>query len=141
VTLEGRKGQGPTVVSQDEECYKFDPEKLRKLRPVFKENGTITAGNSSSISDGAAVLLLTSAAYAEQQDLPIMARICGFGDAAQSPEKYPTSPALAIPQALKHAGLSKNDISLFEINEAFSASFLNPFSLYYSVSLLFPLHA
>ncbi|KAH9565733.1 hypothetical protein CY35_04G092900 [Sphagnum magellanicum] len=120
VTLEGRKGQGPTVVSQDEECYKFDPEKLRKLRPVFKENGTITAGNSSSISDGAAVLLLTSAAYAEQQELPIMARICGFGDAAQSPEKYPTSPALAIPQALKHAGLSKNDISLFEINEAFS---------------------
>ncbi|KAH9565730.1 hypothetical protein CY35_04G092900 [Sphagnum magellanicum] len=83
VTLEGRKGQGPTVVSQDEECYKFDPEKLRKLRPVFKENGTITAGNSSSISDGAAVLLLTSAAYAEQQELPIMARICGFGDAAQ----------------------------------------------------------
>jgi acetyl-CoA acetyltransferase len=59
----------------------------------------------------------------------------------QSPEKYPTSPALAIPQALKHAGLSKNDISLFEINEAFSASFLNPFRLYYSVSLLFPLHA
>lgn len=66
-----------------ESWLQFDPEKLRKLRPVFKENGTITAGNSSSISDGAAVLLLTSAAYAEQQDLPIMARICGFGDAAQ----------------------------------------------------------
>jgi acetyl-CoA acetyltransferase len=59
----------------------------------------------------------------------------------ESLEKYPTSLVLAIPQALKHVDLSKNDISLFEINEAFSASFLNPLSLHCSVSLLFPLHA
>jgi acetyl-CoA acetyltransferase len=59
----------------------------------------------------------------------------------QSLEKYPTSLALAIPQALKHACLNKNDINLFEINEAFSASFLKPLSLYCFVSLLFPLHA
>lgn len=61
----------------------FDPEKLKKLRPVFKEDGTITAGNSSSISDGAAVLLLTSAAFAHDHNLQILGRIRGFGDAEQ----------------------------------------------------------
>lgn len=61
----------------------FDPEKLKKLRPVFKEDGTITAGNSSTLSDGAAVLLLTSAAFADEHKLKILGRIRGFGDAAQ----------------------------------------------------------
>lgn len=110
----------PVTVDHDEECLKFDPEKLKKLRPVFKEDGTITAGNSSSISDGAAVVILTSAAIAEKHNLQILGRIRGFGDAAQEPEKFPTSPALAIPKALERAGLSKDDVDLYEINEAFS---------------------
>ena len=61
----------------------FDPDKLKKLRPVFKEDGTITPGNSSTLSDGAAVLLLTSAAFADEHKLKILGRIRGFGDAAQ----------------------------------------------------------
>lgn len=117
VTIVGKK---IVVVNHDEECLKFDPEKLKKLRPVFKEDGTITAGNSSSISDGAAVLLLTSAAFAHDHNLQILGRIRGFGDAEQDPEKFPTSPSLAIPKALEHAGLKKEDVDLYEINEAFS---------------------
>ncbi|KAG0606651.1 hypothetical protein M758_9G158300 [Ceratodon purpureus] len=120
VTIEGKK---PVTVSHDEECLKFDPEKLKKLRPVFKEDGTITAGNSSTLSDGAAVLLLTSAAFADEHKLKVLGRIRGFGDAAQAPEKFPTSPALAIPIALEHAGLTKENVDLYEINEAFSASY------------------
>ncbi|KAL3679993.1 hypothetical protein R1sor_022949 [Riccia sorocarpa] len=119
VTVSAKKGKGYTV-TQDEECSKFDPDKLVTLPPAFKFDGTITAGNSSSISDGAAALVLTSAAFAEKGGLKILARIRGFGDAEQSPMKFPTSPALAIPRALKHAGLQLKDIDLFEINEAFS---------------------
>lgn len=69
----------------------FDPEKLRNLPPVFKKNGTITAGNSPALSDGAAALLLTSAAFAQEHKLPILAHIRGFGDAAQVDRRFPQS--------------------------------------------------
>lgn len=74
----------------------FDPEKLKKLRPVFKEDGTITPGNSSTLSDGAAVLLLTSAAFAKEHDLKVLGRIRGFGDAAQVLRYHP----LCVPHFL-----------------------------------------
>lgn len=119
VTILGKKGK-EIVVSQDEEPLKFDPDKMRDLSPAFKPDGTITAGNSSSINDGAAVLILASAEFAEKEGLKVLAKIRGFGDAEQSPEKFPTSPAVAIPRAVSHAGLHLKDIDLFEINEAFS---------------------
>jgi hypothetical protein len=100
----------------------FDPEKLRELGPAFEGDGTVTAGNASQISDGAAVLVLTSAAFAEKHDLRPLFRISGFGDAAQSPEKFPTTPSLAIPRAVKNAGKRLEDVDFFEINEAFSVS-------------------
>lgn len=85
----------------------------------------MTAGNASQISDGAAVLVLTSAAFAEKHDLRPLFRISGFGDAAQSPEKFPTTPSLAIPRAVKNAGKRLEDVDFFEINEAFSVSWKN----------------
>lgn len=120
VTFSGSKGKSSPIVDSDEECAKFDPDKLENLLPVFKADGTITAGNASSISDGAAALILTSTRFAEKHGLPILAYIHGFCDAEQAPEKFPTSPALAIPCALRQAGLQLKDMDLFEINEAFS---------------------
>ncbi|CAM6088106.1 unnamed protein product [Calypogeia fissa] len=119
VTISGKNGK-EVVVSQDEEPLKFDPDRMQELSPAFKLDGTITAGNASSIDDGAAVLVLTSAEFAEKEGLKVLAKILGFGDAEQAPEKFPTSPALAIPRALSHAGLELKDVDLFEINEAFS---------------------
>ncbi|MCO5567508.1 hypothetical protein L7F22_021202 [Adiantum nelumboides] len=120
VPVSGNKGKQITVVDFDEECSKFDPDKLENLPPVFKSSGTITAGNASSISDGAAALILTSTRFAEKHGLPPLAYIRGFCDAEQAPEKFPTSPSLAIPLALQQAGLHLKNIELFEINEAFS---------------------
>ncbi|KAJ7517071.1 hypothetical protein O6H91_21G009900 [Diphasiastrum complanatum] len=120
LTIVGKKVQDSKIIALDEECSKFNPEKLRSLPSAFLSNGTITAGNSSTIGDGSAVLLLASAEFAEKKGLPILARVRGFGDAAQAPEKFPTSPALAIPKALQHAGLEMKRVELFEINEAFS---------------------
>lgn len=120
VSIPGKMGKQAEVMDLDEECSKFDPDKLESLLPAFKADGTITAGNASSISDGAAALLLTSAEFAEKMKLPVLARIRGFCDAEQAPEKFPTSPSLAIPLALQQAGLHLKDVDLFEINEAFS---------------------
>eukprot|EP00761_Pharyngomonas_kirbyi_P012722 gb/GECH01012749.1/.p1 GENE.gb/GECH01012749.1/~~gb/GECH01012749.1/.p1 ORF type:complete len:412 (+),score=108.53 gb/GECH01012749.1/:1-1236(+) len=119
VEVPNRRGP-PTVISQDEEVSKVDLEKLKKLRPVFKKDGTVTAGNASPISDGAAALVLVSAKFAQSNRLPVMAVIRGYDDAAQKPELFTTSPSLAIPKALSRAHMSMNDIDLFEINEAFS---------------------
>ncbi|GAQ91294.1 acetoacetyl-CoA thiolase [Klebsormidium nitens] len=119
VPSERRKGE-PTMVEQDEGLGKFDPEKLRELPPVFEGDGTVTAGNASQISDGAVALVLTSAAFAEKHDLKPILRISGFGDAAQSSEKFPTTPSLAIPRAVKNAGKRLEDVDLFEINQAFA---------------------
>eukprot|EP00245_Coleochaete_scutata_P012650 TRINITY_DN4935_c0_g2_i1.p1 TRINITY_DN4935_c0_g2~~TRINITY_DN4935_c0_g2_i1.p1 ORF type:complete len:326 (-),score=86.21 TRINITY_DN4935_c0_g2_i1:33-980(-) len=114
------KNVDPVIIDKDEEIVRFDPEKMRALSAAFRPDGTITAANASKISDGAAAVVLTSAAFAEKNNLPVLATIRGFADAAQAPERFPTSPSVAIPRALKAAGLTLGDIDLFEINEAFA---------------------
>ncbi|XP_044329826.1 acetyl-CoA acetyltransferase, cytosolic 1 isoform X3 [Triticum aestivum] len=116
------RGKQPVLVEKDESLDRFDPAKLRKLRPSFKENaGTVTAGNASSISDGAAALVLVSGQKAQELGLEVLARIKGFADAAQAPELFTTTPALAIPKALSNAGLESSSVDFYEINEAFAA--------------------
>lgn len=109
------------VLTDDEDIYKLIPEKVGKLPPAFEEGGTVTAANASNLNDGAVAILLASAEAVNQYDLKPIARIIGFADAAQAPEWFTTSPSIAIPKALKVAGLSLDDIDLFEINEAYAA--------------------
>ncbi|KAL7213806.1 hypothetical protein ACSBR2_016359 [Camellia fascicularis] len=121
VTLSGGRGKAATIVDRDESLGKFDAEKLRKLRPSFKEKGgSVTAGNASIISDGAAALVLVSGKKALEHGLQVIAKIRGFADAAQAPEWFTTAPALAIPKAISNAGLKASQINYYEINEAFS---------------------
>ncbi|GLU20623.1 hypothetical protein SLE2022_368130 [Rubroshorea leprosula] len=121
VEVSGVRGKPSMIVDKDESLGKFDAVKLRKLRPSFKENGgTVTAGNASIISDGAAALVLVSGEKALKLGLQVIAKIRGFADAAQAPELFPTAPALAIPKAISNAGLETSQIDYYEINEAFS---------------------
>ncbi|KAL6520452.1 Acetyl-CoA acetyltransferase 1 [Orobanche hederae] len=120
VEISGR-GEQSVIIHKDEGLGKFDTSKLRKLRPSFKENGgSVTAGNASSISDGAAALVLVSGAMATKLGLKVIARVRGYADAAQAPELFTTAPALAIPKAITNCGLKASDIDFYEINEAFS---------------------
>jgi acetyl-CoA C-acetyltransferase len=119
VSIAQKKGD-PILVSEDEEPGKGDPSKFSKLRPAFASDGTITAANASSINDGAAALVLASESAVKRQGLKPLARIVGYGSAAQAPEWFTTAPAKAIEGALKKLGLGVNDIDLWEINEAFS---------------------
>ncbi|KAH7545395.1 acetyl-CoA acetyltransferase 2 [Ziziphus jujuba] len=120
VEIPGGRGRSSTIVSKDEGLVKFDAAKLRSLKPSFKENGSVTAGNASLISDGAAALVLVSGEKALQLGLQIIAKIKGFADAAQAPELFTTAPALAIPKAIANAGLEASQVDYYEINEAFS---------------------
>ncbi|KNA19190.1 hypothetical protein SOVF_063750 [Spinacia oleracea] len=121
VEVPGGRGKPTIVVDKDEGPTKYDPAKLRKLRPSFKvDGGTVTAGNASSISDGAAALVLVSGKKALELGLEVIAKISGYGDAAQAPENFTTAPALAIPKAISHAGLNASQIDYYEINEAFA---------------------
>lgn len=121
VEVSGGRGRPSTLVDKDEGLGKFDPVKLRKLRPSFKENGgTVTAGNASSISDGAAALVIVSGEKALTLGLQVIAKITGYADAAQEPEFFTTAPALAIPKAISKAGLDASQIDYYEINEAFA---------------------
>ncbi|CAN7125328.1 unnamed protein product [Brassica rapa subsp. narinosa] len=121
VEVSGGRGRPSTIVDKDEGLGKFDAAKLRKLRPSFKESGgTVTAGNASSISDGAAALVLVSGEKALQLGLQVIAKVKGYGDAAQEPEFFTTAPALAIPKAIAHAGLESSQVDYYEINEAFA---------------------
>nr|QSL78014.1 acetyl-CoA acetyltransferase chloroplastic [Nigella sativa] len=121
VEVPGGRGKPSTVVDKDEGLSKFDPAKLRKLRPSFKESGgSVTAGNASSISDGAAALVLVSGAKVLELGLQVIAKITGYADAAQAPELFTTAPALAIPKAISNAGLEASQVDYYEINEAFS---------------------
>jgi acetyl-CoA C-acetyltransferase len=119
VKIRDRKGN-VTEVEEDEEVYRVDFDKLRGLRPVFEKDGTITAANASAINDGAAALVIMSAEKASELGLKPLARILSQSSAAKDPEWFTTAPADAIPLALKRAGLSIDEIDLFEINEAFS---------------------
>ncbi|CAK9877750.1 unnamed protein product [Sphagnum jensenii] len=120
VEIPGAKGKPPTTVDRDDGIDKLDAAKLRKLRPVFKDSGSVTAGNSSSISDGAAALVLTSGAKARALGLHVIAKLRGYADAAQAPELFTTSPALAIPKAIASAGIEQSQVNFYEINEAFA---------------------
>nr|BAF98277.1 acetyl-CoA C-acetyltransferase [Hevea brasiliensis] len=121
VEVSGGRGKPSTIVDKDEGLGKFDPVKLRKLRPSFKENGgTVTAGNASSISDGAAAVILVSGETALKLGLQVIAKIGGYADAAQAPELFTTSPALAIPKTIANGGLDASQVDYYEINEAFA---------------------
>jgi acetyl-CoA C-acetyltransferase len=119
VEIEGKKGK--SVVIDDEEPFAAPLEKMPTLKPAFDKNGSVTAANSSKINDGAAALVVTSAEYAEKNNLTPMARIVAQATAAHEPEWFTTAPAKAIDVALRRAGLGVEDIDLFEVNEAFAA--------------------
>ncbi len=119
VEVVGRKGD-VTLVNKDEEYKNVFFEKIPDLRPVFQKDGTVTAANASSINDGAAALVLMSADKAKELGIKPLAVIRGYADAAQEPEWFTTAPAKALPKAFAKAGVSKDDIDFFEINEAFS---------------------
>jgi acetyl-CoA C-acetyltransferase len=109
------------VFEEDEEFKKVNFDKMPQLKPAFKaEGGTITAANSSTLSDGAAAVLLTSTEVAEAEGLKPLARIVSFADSECNPKDFPIAPSLAVPLALKRAGINVSDVDLFEINEAFS---------------------
>lgn len=119
VEVPQRKGD-PIQFAEDEDYKKVDFSKVPNLRPVFDKEGSVTAANASNINDGAAALVLMSAEKAEALGLTPIARIKGYADAAQASEWFTTSPAKAVPKAIAHAGLKKEDISYYELNEAFS---------------------
>ncbi|KAJ9100755.1 hypothetical protein QFC19_005494 [Naganishia cerealis] len=119
VTIKGRKGE--VVVKEDEEYKKVFYDKIRTLRPVFaKEGGSITAANASKLNDGASAVVLMTEEKMKALGVKPLARILGYADAAAAPIDFPTAPTLAIPKALKAAGVSQDDVALFELNEAFS---------------------
>src|SRR5688500_4489185 len=120
VEIKDRKGN-VTTFAEDEEYKNVNFEKIPGLKPVFTKDGTVTAANASTINDGASALLLVSKEKAKELGLKPLARIRGFADAAQDPMWFTTTPSLAIPKAMKHAGVDKKDVSFYEINEAFAA--------------------
>lgn len=113
------------LINRDEDIDKIILEKVPRLKPVFEDGGTLTAANSSNLNDGAAALLLASGEAVQQHGLQPLARILAYADAAQAPEWFTTSPALAIPKALRAAGLAISDIDFFEINEAYASVILS----------------
>jgi len=115
-----RKGKPPTTVSVDEEFTKVNFDRFTSLRAVFKKDGTITAANASTLNDGACAAVLASESAANSRGLNALARIVGYADAACAPIDFPIAPALAMPKALKQAGLTIDDMTMLEINEAFS---------------------
>jgi len=120
IAIPQRKGD-PVLMSEDEEYKKVIFEKVPSLRPAFNKDGTVTAANASTINDGASAVILISKKKMEELGLTATAKIKGFGDAAQEPIWFTTSPSIAIPKALEHAGVNKEDVDYYEINEAFSA--------------------
>ena len=118
VTIASRKGE--TVVSVDEQPGNARPDKIPQLRPAFAKDGTVTAANASSISDGAAALTLMMADEAEAQGLKPIALIHGYDQSAQEPEWFTTAPVSAINKTLDRVGWSVDDVDLWEVNEAFA---------------------
>jgi len=115
-----QKGGQPILVQEDEEYKKVNFDKIPTLKPVFQKDGTVTAANASTINDGASALVLMSKEKAKELGVKPIARILGFADAEQAPEWFTTTPALAIPKALKFAGVDQKNVDYFEINEAFA---------------------
>ena len=118
VALATRTGQ--IMVEADEQPAKAKPEKIPQLKPAFRKDGTVTAANSSSISDGAAALVLASEDAAKAQGMNIRARILGHASHAQAPGLFTTAPVPAAQKLLKRIGWSVEDVDLWEVNEAFA---------------------
>jgi acetyl-CoA C-acetyltransferase len=119
VEVPQRKGD-PLVINEDEEYKNVRFDKIPALRPVFSKDGTITAANASTINDGASALVLVSKKKLDELGLKPLAKVIGFADAAQDPLWFTTAPSLAIPKAIEHAGISKEEVDYYEINEAFA---------------------
>lgn len=120
VEIPQRRGD-PLVVSEDEEPGSVNIDKIRSLKPAFdRTNGTITAANASSLNDGACAMVLMTEREALEKGIRPLAKIRGFGDAAQAPVDFTTTPSLAVPVALRNAGVEASDVDYHEINEAFS---------------------
>ena len=118
VTVKGRKGD--TVVDTDEQPRNAKPDKIPTLKPAFAKDGTITAANASSISDGAAALVLTRESVADRLGVKPIARIAGHAAFADAPARFTTAPVGAARRALEKAGWAIGDVDLFEVNEAFA---------------------
>ncbi len=119
VEVPQRKGD-PIIITEDEDISKVNFAKMPDLRPAFDKNGTVTAANASALNDGAVALVIMSAEKAKELGLKPLAKIVGYADAAHEPEWFTTAPAKAVPIAIGKAGLTKNDIDFYELNEAFS---------------------
>ncbi len=118
VAVKGRTGVAE--ISQDEQPFAADPAKIPKLKPAFREGGTVTPANSSSISDGAAALVLMRASEAKRRKLDALAKIAGVSSVAQAPAWFTTAPVAAIKTLLGNVGWDAKDVGLYEINEAFA---------------------
>ncbi len=117
-TVKSRRGD--VLCDTDEQPGKGNPEKIPQMRPAFKKDGSVTAANSSSISDGAAALVLTRLSVAEEMGLKPLAKICAHATNSHEPEWFTTAPVGAIQKLLAKINWSKDDVDLFEINEAFA---------------------
>ncbi|KFH44424.1 Acetyl-CoA acetyltransferase-like protein [Hapsidospora chrysogenum ATCC 11550] len=120
VEVPGGRGKPPVVVDRDDEVKNLNEAKLRAMRPAFKPDGSVTAPNAAPLNDGAAAVVLMSEAKVKELGLKPIAKILGWGDAEREPERFTVAPALAVPKAIQHAGLSASDVDFYEINEAFS---------------------
>lgn len=116
-----QRGKDPLVVSEDEEFRKVDFNKIPGLKPAFQKDGTVTAANASKLNDGASAVVLMSKERADALGIKPLAEIISFADAQQAPEWFTTAPSKALPKALAKAGINKDQVDFFEINEAFSA--------------------
>ena len=119
VEIPQRKGD-PVLFAKDEEPFNVKFEKIPELKGAFVKDGTVTAANASTMNHGAAALVLMSAEKAKELGLKPIAKIAGYADAEQAPEWFTTTPALAVPKAVAKAGLTMEDISYWELNEAFA---------------------
>ncbi|SMH48393.1 acetyl-CoA C-acyltransferase [Azospirillum agricola] len=118
VTVKGRKGD--TIVDKDEQPLKADPAKIPTLKPAFAKDGTVTAANASSISDGGAALIVTTRGEADKRGLRVIAEIKGHANHAQAPALFTTAPVGAMHTLFEKTGWAARDVDLFEINEAFA---------------------
>lgn len=118
ITVKSRRGE--VEYDTDEQPGKSNPEKIPQMRPAFKKDGSVTAANSSSISDGAAALVMTRLSVANEMGLKPLAKICAHATNSHEPEWFTTAPVGAIQKLLKKVNWSKEDVDLFEINEAFA---------------------
>lgn len=121
VSVPQKKGKPDVVVKEDEEYKRVNVEKFKKLATVFqREGGTVTAGNASTLNDGGAAMVLMNSEAVKKYGAKPLARIVAFADGETKPIDFPIAPAFAIPKLLKISGVKKEDVALWEVNEAFS---------------------